>query len=78
MIVLHNITICGGLSLKLHSVWFLQAVYNKDDFFDSISCNSLDNDPNNGRTRYSEQMKLDTEVVPILILISLVMSKKCH
>ncbi|KAL0408814.1 UNVERIFIED_CONTAM: protein decapping 5 [Sesamum radiatum] len=39
----------------------VKAVYNKDDFFDSLSCNALDNDPNNGRTRYSEQMKLDTE-----------------
>ncbi|XP_011070850.1 protein decapping 5 isoform X2 [Sesamum indicum] len=39
----------------------VKSVYNKDDFFDSLSCNALDNDPNNGRTRYSEQMKLDTE-----------------
>ncbi|GER50450.1 decapping 5 [Striga asiatica] len=39
----------------------IKPVYNKDDFFDSISCNSLQNDPNHGRTRYSEQMKLDTE-----------------
>ncbi|CAA0833031.1 Protein decapping 5 [Striga hermonthica] len=39
----------------------IKPVYNKDDFFDSLSCNSLQNDPNHGRTRYSEQMKLDTE-----------------
>ncbi|KAF9677301.1 hypothetical protein SADUNF_Sadunf08G0093700 [Salix dunnii] len=36
-------------------------VYNKDDFFDTISCNAFDNDLQNGRTRFSEQMKLDTE-----------------
>ncbi|KAJ9554167.1 hypothetical protein OSB04_018212 [Centaurea solstitialis] len=37
-------------------------VYSKDDFFDTLSCNSLGNQSNNGRTRFSEQMKLDTEV----------------
>lgn len=35
--------------------------YNKDNFFDSISSNTSDNDPNHGRTRYSEQMKVDTQ-----------------
>ncbi|KAL2519156.1 Protein decapping 5 [Abeliophyllum distichum] len=39
----------------------IQSVYKKDDFFDSISSNALDNESNHGRTRYSEQMKLDTE-----------------
>ncbi|KAI9116227.1 hypothetical protein K1719_013157 [Acacia pycnantha] len=33
----------------------------KDDFFDTLSCNSLDHYPQNGRTRYSEQVKIDTE-----------------
>ncbi|KAK3222631.1 hypothetical protein Dsin_009656 [Dipteronia sinensis] len=36
-------------------------VYNKDDFFDTISCNALDYESRNGRTRFSEQMKIDTE-----------------
>ncbi|KAJ6726409.1 SCD6 PROTEIN-RELATED [Salix purpurea] len=39
----------------------IEPVYNKDDFFDTISCNAFDNDSQNGRTRFSEQMKLDTE-----------------
>ncbi|KAI9125054.1 hypothetical protein K1719_003670 [Acacia pycnantha] len=40
---------------------YLLPVYNKDDFFDTLSCNSLDHYPQNGRTRYSEQVKIDTE-----------------
>lgn len=39
-----------------------QPVYNKDDFFDTISSNSFNNEQN-GRTRYSEQIKIDTEVI---------------
>ncbi|KAL2895922.1 Decapping 5-like protein [Bienertia sinuspersici] len=38
-----------------------EPVYKKDDFFDTLSCNSLDRESRNGRTRFSEQMKLDTE-----------------
>ncbi|MED6122196.1 hypothetical protein PIB30_117297 [Stylosanthes scabra] len=39
----------------------VRTVYNKDDFFDTLSCNSLDHDSQNGRVRYSEQIKIDTE-----------------
>ncbi|KAF5444463.1 hypothetical protein F2P56_033593 [Juglans regia] len=37
------------------------SVYKKDDFFDSLSCNSLNHELQNGRSRFSEQMKIDTE-----------------
>ncbi|KAI3714412.1 hypothetical protein L1987_73014 [Smallanthus sonchifolius] len=36
-------------------------VYSKDDFFDTLSSNTSDRQSNYGRTRFSEQMKLDTE-----------------
>ncbi|XP_043698235.1 protein decapping 5-like [Telopea speciosissima] len=36
-------------------------VYVKDNFFDSLSCNALDRGSRNGRTRFSEQVKIDTE-----------------
>lgn len=34
----------------------------KDDFFDSLSCDALDAGSHNGRTRFSDQLKKDTEV----------------
>ncbi|ESW25317.1 hypothetical protein PHAVU_003G025600 [Phaseolus vulgaris] len=39
----------------------VKPMYNKDDFFDSLSSNVHDNTSRNGRTRYSEQVKIDTE-----------------
>ncbi|KAK4262983.1 hypothetical protein QN277_028466 [Acacia crassicarpa] len=35
--------------------------YKKDDFFDTISCNSLGHGSRNGQNRLSERMKLDSE-----------------
>ncbi|GMH27183.1 hypothetical protein Nepgr_029026 [Nepenthes gracilis] len=39
----------------------IKPVYKKDDFFDSLSCNFLGNGSRNGRFRFSEQMRIDTE-----------------
>ncbi|XP_072999304.1 protein decapping 5-like [Typha latifolia] len=36
-------------------------VYVKDDFFDTLSCTTLDRGTRHGRARFSEQLKLDTE-----------------
>ncbi|PSR96567.1 Protein decapping like [Actinidia chinensis var. chinensis] len=39
----------------------LKPVYVKSDFFDSISCNSLNRGSGRGRAKLSEQRKIDTE-----------------
>jgi protein LSM14 len=40
----------------------LQPVYVKDDFFDSLSCDALDRESRNGRTKFSDQLRKDSEV----------------
>lgn len=38
-----------------------KSAYNKDEFFDTISSNSLNRGVRNGQNRFSERIKLDTE-----------------
>jgi hypothetical protein len=38
-----------------------QVLYNKDDFFDSLSCDAIEGGRAE-RTKFSEQRKIDTEV----------------
>ncbi|XP_059663077.1 protein decapping 5-like [Cornus florida] len=38
-----------------------RSAYNKDEFFDTISCNSLARGGRNGQIRFVERMKMDTE-----------------
>lgn len=47
---------------------YQQPVYNKDDFFDSLSCDALDHESRNGRTRFSEQLRIDAEVTLAFLL----------
>ncbi|XVF49335.1 hypothetical protein PTKIN_Ptkin04bG0003200 [Pterospermum kingtungense] len=39
----------------------IKPVYVKDEFFDSLSCNTFDREPKKGRSKFSEQKKLDAE-----------------
>jgi protein LSM14 len=49
-----------------------KAMYVKDDFFDSLSCDALDREEGRSeRTRFSEQRKIDTEVVQELCVLCL-------
>ncbi|KAL6549766.1 hypothetical protein OROMI_020254 [Orobanche minor] len=47
--------------------------YNKDDFFDTISCNSIGLGARNGQNQFSERMKLDSQLAILNGVISMVM-----
>lgn len=49
----------------------MQSAYNKDEFFDTISSNSLNRGVRNGQNRFSERIKLDTEVCQLVCIISI-------
>lgn len=54
----------------------VQPAYKKDEFFDTISCNSLARGPRNDQNRFSGRMKHDTEVSWLLLQIYFCMSHK--
>ncbi|ONK55948.1 uncharacterized protein A4U43_C10F2590 [Asparagus officinalis] len=58
---LHHDVIYGGGYVQDPPRPGSKPVYNKDDFFDTLSCNSLNRGGWSGRSRFSERMKLDTE-----------------
>lgn len=48
--------------VDLRAWWLMhQVLYNKDDFFDSLSCDAIEGGRAE-RTKFSEQRKIDTEV----------------
>ncbi|GER57642.1 decapping 5-like [Striga asiatica] len=53
----------GDDNPKLTSKTNAKPAYNKDDFFDSISCNSVGRGTRNGHNWFSERMKLDSQTL---------------
>lgn len=53
----------GGFCYNV--VFCLHPAYHKDDFFDAISCNSIGYGDRNGQNRFSDGVRLDSEVMPI-------------
>lgn len=49
-----------GYCYDIH--FYLQPAYNKDDFFDNISCNSVGRGARNGQNGLPERVKLNSEV----------------
>lgn len=60
--VIHFILYIGINQFPLLLGFFLQPAYNKDEFFDTISCNSLERGSRNGHSRFSRPMKFGSEV----------------
>lgn len=50
-------------------VFLLQPAYNKNEFFDTISCNSLERGSRNGHNRFSGPNKFDAEVLSRVVFL---------
>ena len=60
LIVYVEVTFCLVLFVYGNTFYLLSV---RDEFFDSLSCNTFDGKPKNESSKFSERKKLDAEVV---------------